>query len=211
MRARTAEPTESSGNVMLLLGGAFLALALLLLGVRLYSSSSGPETSALQDTDPYRTTNGIIAFWEQRVRENPGDFVAYNNLADGYLRRARETGDVTDYSRAETAVSASLEELPAEHNYTALTLQASLHNVKHEFEAARQAAARAIAIRPDASFGHSVLGDAQLALGQYDEAFATYRELVEDAPSLTSFSRMAHIHELRGEVGHGGSGLAKRP
>jgi tetratricopeptide (TPR) repeat protein len=39
-----------------------------------------------------------------------------------------------------------------------------------------------------------------LALGHYDEAFATYRELIEEEPGLTSFSRMAHIHELRGEL-----------
>jgi tetratricopeptide (TPR) repeat protein len=200
VRARTAETTRSSGNATLLLGGAFLALALFLLAVRLYGSSTGPEPNALQNTDPYETTNAIIAFWEQRVRDNPGDFVAYNNLADAYLRRARETGDVSDYGRAEAAVSASLRELSAENNYTALALQASLHNVKHEFEAARQAAERAIALRPDASYGHAVMGDAQLALGQYDDAFATYRKLVEDAPGLTSFSRMAHIHELRGEL-----------
>ena len=200
MRARTAEPAGSSGNVTLLLGGVFLALALLLLAVRLYGSGGEPEPTTLQNADPYATTNGIIAFWEQRVRDTPGDFIAYNNLADGYLRRARETGDVADYGRAEAAVGASLEELSAENNYTALTMQASLHNVKHEFEAARQAAERAIATRPDASYGHAVLGDAQLALGQYDQAFATYRDFVEDAPGLTSFTRMAHIHELRGEL-----------
>jgi tetratricopeptide (TPR) repeat protein len=185
---------------MLLLGGALLALALLLLGVRLYGSSTEPEPGPLQHADPYETTNGIIAFWEQRVRDNPGDFVAYNNLADGYLRRARETGDVSDYGRAEASVHASLEELSAEHNYTALALQASLHNVKHEFEAARRVAQRALAIRPDDSSAHAVLGDARLALGQYDEAFATYRQLVERAPGLASFSRMAHIYELRGEL-----------
>ncbi|HEV8574214.1 MAG TPA: tetratricopeptide repeat protein [Dehalococcoidia bacterium] len=202
MRARTAGPTGVSGNVALLLGAAFLALALFLLAVRLYVPGGGGETSVIQNADPYGTTNGIIAFWEQRVRDNPGDFLAYNNLADGYIRRARETGDVADYGRAEAAVTASLGELAPENNYTALTLQASLHNVKHDFDAARQTAKRAVVARPNDPFARTILGDALLALGRYDQAFVAYRELVEDAPGLASFSRMAHIHELRGELDH---------
>src|SRR5207244_4211272 len=142
---------------------------------------------------------GVIRFWEERVDDNPGDFVGYNKLAEAYARRARATNDVSDYSRAEAAARASLQELPSD-NYNALAMLASLQATKHDFQGALETAQRAIAVDPVDPYAQGVLGDAQMALGRYDEAAQTYEGLVAKAPGLSTFSRLAYILEQRGET-----------
>ena len=46
-----------------------------------------------------------ITFFETRAAADPIDFVSLNILASEYLQRARETGDVADYNRAEYAAN----------------------------------------------------------------------------------------------------------
>jgi tetratricopeptide (TPR) repeat protein len=170
-----------------------LALVLLLLG------PGGASTSAPPAAAP-PSTEASIRFWEDRVRRDPADFVAYNRLAAAYMQRARETGDVSDYSRAQAAVDASLAQLPGD-NPGAYSLLAALQNVRHEFAAAVASAERALSLDPTDQGALAARGDAQLALGRYEEALRTYSELTARAPGLASFARMAHIYELRGEIG----------
>ena len=175
---------------------AALALALFIVGC---GGSQGTTGNAGAPADPTATTSGVIRFWEDRVKRDRLDFVAYNKLAAAYIQRARETGDVSDYSRAQAALEASLNSLP-ENNYTAVVLLAAVHVVKHEFEDAMALAEEAISLKPGDLYGYAVLGDAQLALGRYDEAYETYLKVVAESPGLSSFSRLAHLLQLRGDL-----------
>lgn len=190
---------QNGSIIFVLLGVLLLILALALFVIpRLSQDDESP--AGVANTEPGESaTDGIIEFWEARVRSSPGDFTAYNKLALAYIQRARETGDVTDYARAQAAVDASLESLP-DDNYDALALLASLQVTRHEFALALETARSAKALDPSDPFAQAVTGDALLALGNYDAALETYRELVETSPGLTSFSRLAHIHELRGDA-----------
>ncbi|TMB71158.1 MAG: tetratricopeptide repeat protein [Chloroflexi bacterium] len=197
MRAGSIEPPRS-GSVLLLAGSLLLALALLLLS---YRQLIGRENGAVAPApkDALAATNGVISFWEQRVHDNPGDFIGYDKLAEAYARRARATNDVSDYSRAEAAARASLRELPGD-NYNALAMLASLQATKHDFQGALETAQRAIVVDPVDPYAQGVLGDAKMALGRYDEASQTYEGLVAKAPGLSTFSRLAYILEQRGET-----------
>ena len=198
MRASSMQPAGSRALWLLLAGGALLALALTLVIAGQWEQTNGGGRPDLA-TDPLAASNGTIAFWEERVQRDPADFVAYNRLARAYAGRARETGDVADYTRAEAAVTASLNALPRD-NYDATALLASLQLTKHEFRLGLETARAAMAIDPNDAYAHAVIGDAQLALGQYDEAQRTYEALVAEAPGLSSFSREASLYELRGDL-----------
>lgn len=174
---------------------AALALALLLVGC---GRSDGPGRPTASN-DPITTTNELIRFFEERVKRDPWDFISYNKLADVYIRRARQTGDVADYNRAQAALKASLDSLPQD-NYSALAQLASVYAVKHQFAEALSLAQAAVALQPGEAFGYAVLGDAQLALGEYDEAYEAYKKVVLLAPGLSSFSRLAYLLELRGDL-----------
>ncbi len=191
--------TRSPRN-WVLLGFGTIALAL---AVSAAGSASGdpsrPDTASTDRIAALLTeTNGAIAFWEDRVARDAADFVAYNKLGDLYLRRAEQTGDVSDYARAQVALESSVTLL--ERNYEGRVLLAYTYNSQHEFEKALAFAEALVEEYPDKPFGWGVLGDAQLALGLYDAADRSYGRMVGLAPSLASFSRAAHIAEVRGDL-----------
>ncbi len=173
-----------------------LALALLVAGFVL---ANGGSSSTATPKDPTVMTNGVVRFFEERVQHDPHDFVSYNRLADAYVQRARQTGDVADYSRAEAALEASLEVLPND-NYDALVQLSLVYGAMHRFSDARELAQSALAFKPWEAFGHAALGDALVALGQYDKAEEAYQRVTSVAPGLSSFSRLAYLLELRGDL-----------
>jgi tetratricopeptide (TPR) repeat protein len=182
---------------MLIIGGAVVALSIALI---LTNGGGGSSSAAAGSVvDPYAATSATIAFWEARVHADPADFTAYNHLAASYVQRGRETGDVGDYTRAQAAADASLVSLPGD-NYTAYALEAYLQNIRHDFSTSMSTALHAETLNPSDPYAPSVVGDDQVALGQYDAAFQTYSTLVQQAPSLSTFSRMAQIYEIRGDL-----------
>jgi len=196
--ATTWKPGRSlSGLALALIGGARIAFSIA--GI-VATGGGGPSTPAAGSAaDPYAATSATIAFWEARVHSDPADFTAYNHLAEGYVQRGRETGDVGDYTRAEAAVDGSLASIPGE-NYTAYALKAYLQNVRHDFTNSMATALHAETLNSADPYASSVVGDDQVALGQYDAAFQTYSALVQSSPDLSTFSRMALIYEIRGDL-----------
>ena len=198
MRAATARPPIRTGEIGLLgLGGGLVALALVLLLSARGGAGSSPTAAPL--TDPYQATNGDIAFWEQRAHDDPADFTALNHLASAYIQRGRETGDVSAYSSAEAATQASLATLPGD-NYTAYATEAYLKNVRHDFAGSLETAKKAMTLDPGNPYAPMVIGDDELALGQYDAAFDGYQKLVAQAPDYSTFARLAQAYEIRGDL-----------
>lgn len=183
----------------LLVSAAALALTLLTAGCSPSGGPRPPADPATQTSDVLTTTNETVAFWERRIEADPHDFTAYNKLADLYLRRARQTGDVTDYARAQTALDVSLRILPTGNADAQLQL-AFVRVSLHDFRGGLDLANEALKSLPGDPYGLGIVGDAQLALGQYDEAEATYLAMAKAAPGLGSFSRLASLYELRGDL-----------
>ncbi len=137
-----------------------------------------------------------IAFWQGRVAQNPNSFLDYTLLAEAYARKARETGDVSYYQRAEAALRRALEINP---NY--VQASAALSSVlfsMHDFEGAL-ALAEPLADNPRATQALAVTGDTQLALGNYDEAEAAYQKLAALSPGPGLLSRQAIWADLHGD------------
>ena len=181
-----------------ILGGMLAALVLALLLGAVFRSN-GESTPTAPAVDPTGTTLATIRFWEHRVQRDSRDFLSYNKLAGLYIRRARQTGDIANYQRAEAALTASLASLPGP-NYQALVQLALVYGAQHRFTDALPLAEEAVALRPTEAFGYGVLGDAQLALGRYEEAYESYVDMAAMAPGLAAFSRLAYLLELRGEL-----------
>lgn len=199
MKTARWEQLQGGGSVFALLGVLLLVLALGLFVIPALSGDGSKSGDAASTESTESARDAVIAFWEERAGAHPDDFVAQNKLALAYIQRARDTGDVTDYTLAQTAVDASLSAAP-EDNYDALMLLASLQVTRREFALALETARSAMLLDASDTFAKAITGDALLGLGDYDAALETYRELVELSPGLTSFSRLAHIHELRGDA-----------
>ncbi|HUG35803.1 MAG TPA: tetratricopeptide repeat protein [Candidatus Limnocylindrales bacterium] len=133
------------------------------------------------------------------LRRNPGDARAHYRLGDGYVARARETGDVADFDRAERALRRAVALAP-DHAPAVRHLAYVLYS-RHAFAEAAVEAARAIALDPSDGAAHGILGDAALEVGKYDEAAHAYRRMMELGQDLHAYARRAGLSWIRGEVG----------
>jgi len=134
---------------------------------------------------------------QRLLQRNPYDATAYYRLGDAYIQKARESGDVASFSRAEGALQKSLALAP-QHSGATRHLAYVLYSV-HEFGKAASLAAKAIELDPTDGHAYGVLGDAQLEVGNYEQAEAAYRRMVERETDLHAWSRLAGLKSVRGD------------
>ena len=135
----------------------------------------------------------------QLIAKNPKDFEAYNALALALSRRARETSDVKYYAQGENAVKKSFEISP--DNFDGERIRVWLLLGKHEFAAASEAA-RALNKRvPDDVMVYGFLTDANIELGNYEEAERSAQLMIDLRPgNLAALTRAAYLRELFGDI-----------
>ena len=131
-----------------------------------------------------------------RIKQNPNDAVSYKLLGDLYIRQARETGDVSGYQRAEESLQQSLELLPG-YGPTGSAL-ASVYYARHEFEEALDLAARVYESNRKNTSALLIVGDANLSLGNYQQAEEIYLTLEETTSTPPVLARLANLAELKG-------------
>lgn len=140
-----------------------------------------------------------LELWEGAAKMD--SFSAYfpAHAAALYMQRARLTGDVTDAERAEREARRSLA-LRTQHNGgTFVTLSASLLE-QHRFKEARDVARQLVAGQPDVEMYHSLLGETQLELGDYDGARASFAAVRAPTASSGTLAGAARWAELQGHT-----------
>ncbi len=142
-------------------------------------------------------TERMIAAAQTAVRADPERVAAYTSLAIVLMRRARETSNAVYRRYAEDALRAA--RALDEHDPQTVILSAMLMQDQHRFAAAADAAREYIALQPEDSTGHIVLGDALLELGEYDPAMDAYQQAMNLRPDLRSYNRAAHMRWLQGD------------
>jgi tetratricopeptide (TPR) repeat protein len=178
---------------MLLTAG--LSLAAALGGLLLGAPATSPSPSA---ADQASAREERIAFFEARAAADRLDFVSLNVLAGEYLQRARETGDVADYRRAEAAATRSLAIVP-EDNYAGLVLLSSVRLVQHDYAAVEELARKALPLKPAGASVYGLLADAQVGIGDHDGAAETLTRMRELDGGLPTLSRLANLAFLTGD------------
>ncbi|MGH7419850.1 MAG: tetratricopeptide repeat protein, partial [Candidatus Rokuibacteriota bacterium] len=142
---------------------------------------------------------GTIASLQDRLRAVPEDWRGFAQLGLAYVQEARITADPGSYPKAEGVLRRSLE-LNGRDNFEALVGMGALALARHDFEAALAWGKRALAENPYNADVYGVIGDAQLELGRYAYAFATFQATVDTRPDLASYARVSYARELRGDV-----------
>jgi tetratricopeptide (TPR) repeat protein len=164
-------------------------IAVILLG----SFELAPRSAASQPTK----SDNQITYYQQLLRRNPRSANAYFGLGDALIRKARESGDPSYFTRAQEALKKTLQLTP--ENAGALRHMGYVYYSRHEFAPAVLYARKAIEINSEDSDAYGVLGDALLELGQYAEAQAAYAYMMELDESLYSYSRLAGLKSLSGD------------
>lgn len=136
---------------------------------------------------------------QELINKNPKNFEAYNALALALSRRARETSDVTYYAQAEEALQKSFAIAP--DNFDGARTHVWLLLGKHEFAAALEEAKKLNQKMPDDIMVYGFLTDANVELGNYNDAEAAAQWMLDLRPgNLPGLTRAAYLRELFGDV-----------
>ncbi|MDX2041072.1 MAG: tetratricopeptide repeat protein [Acidobacteriota bacterium] len=182
----------------------FIKLLVLTLGLALgigCTSSSASPTSATPPAKiiPAESSEAAIRFLEDRVKRDPDDFPALNNLAGRYLLKLRETGNMQWLELAKRSAQASLKSVQAEQNPEALHLLAQTEFAAHDFAAVRDHARQLVELDGRKAYPHQLLGDALLELGEYEAAKKAFAEMeVRQRGGHTTLIRQARLAQLTG-------------
>ena len=149
---------------------------------------------------PAGTLADAIVALQSQVRAQPEDFRSYANLGLAYVQEARITADPSFYPKAEGVLQRSIE-LDDTWNEAAFTGMGALALARHDFDGALSWGERARKVNPYGDNIYGVIGDAQVELGRYPRAFATFQHMIDLKPTLASYARFSYAQELQGRTG----------
>ncbi len=183
-------------NIFSIFGAAILGLVLFGLSACVKQEASKAENAA----SPLLTasvSNAEIAAAQKIIEKMPNTPNGYNKLAVAYIRQARETGDFSLNSNAQTAVDRALEIEPQDYN--AQKLKASLFLTFHRFAEGLEYGKKLQEKNPRDAFIYGVLTDANVELGNYADAVEAVQKMVDTRPNMESYARVAHVRSLHGD------------
>jgi tetratricopeptide (TPR) repeat protein len=208
LRARREGMMKRTGRLVAVASLAVLLFVVGGLGLLRRVQSEAPSgaqarvaNSSLQEAPIIQsgTLSQLITGLQSRLRAEPDDWRALGELGSAYVQQARVTADPSYYPKAEAALQRSLA-LSVDANFDAMTGMAALAAARHDFAGALRWGERARAVNPYNANIHAVIGDAQIELGRYLEAFQTYQKAVDLKPNLSTYARASYAWELQGNV-----------
>jgi tetratricopeptide (TPR) repeat protein len=132
------------------------------------------------------------------VEKYPNLSKSHLQLAASYLQKVRETGDYSINKIAADSIDKALEIEP--QSFDARLLQAQIYLSEHEFAKALELALEMDKMRPQNPLAYAVKTDALTELGRYDEAVEAAQQFVDIRPNATSYTRVAHLRSLHGDI-----------
>jgi len=133
------------------------------------------------------------------IKSNPDRGQPYNELALGYIRRVRETADTHYYDQAEAALQKSLQINP--DNFEAQKTRVMLMLGRNEFAKALESAIALNKKAPDDVLVYGLIADADLALGNYQEAEEAAQWMLDiRAGNVPGLLRGARLRQLFGDA-----------
>jgi tetratricopeptide (TPR) repeat protein len=191
--------------------GTAVALAVavfLVAGVGLIRGVGAQTTPTQRPTDASGLAGPVVASGtleqelaslQGRLRAVPTDWRAFASLGLAYVQEARITADPSYYPKAEAALRRSLS-LNTTDNHVAPIGMAALASARHDFSTALAWGEKAKAIDPYDASAYGAIGDAQVELGRYRLAVATFQRMIDLRPDLSSWARVSYARELMGDV-----------
>lgn len=133
-----------------------------------------------------------------KLAAQPADIKTRLQLATIFITEQRITGEHHFYYPAiEKILNGVLSIEPK--NFEATVYKASLRMSQHQFADAKKLAEEAKAINPDNAYVYGILVDANVELGNYEEAVAMSDKMQAIKPSLESYSRASYLREIYGD------------
>lgn len=134
---------------------------------------------------------------KKAIAKNPGDVKPRLQIATIYMAEARITGEHPYYYPAVLKILDGVLSIDP-RNFEATTFKASVKMSQHHFAEARELAEQARQINPSNAYVYGVLVDANVEMGDYEQAVAMSDKMQALKPSLESYSRASYLREIYG-------------
>jgi tetratricopeptide (TPR) repeat protein len=138
-----------------------------------------------------------IRRFQEQVRQGRNRDAALERLGWAFVAKAHESFDPGFYKLAEAC--ADVLESGSPGCAEGLLLRGHVLQNLHRFKEAEPLARELVAKR-GLSFDYGLLGDTLLEQGKLKEAVAAYQTMVDIRPDLQSYSRIAHLRWLTGDL-----------
>jgi len=203
-------PAKRLMSMRALLIVCFTAFAATLI-VLAFTITSGPQPAAkplhlAAATGTRGSTEQRVARLQAMARAQPGDADGLIALGSALLQRARETGDASDYLRAERAIAGALVRDPS--NAGAYAARGTLRLSRHDFRGALRDGLRARRLAPEVVKPFGVVVDANVELGRYAAAARALQRMIDLKPNLDAYARVSYVRELHGDLSGAREALA---
>ncbi|MHA6250003.1 tetratricopeptide repeat protein [Pontibacter sp. CAU 1760] len=195
------------GNLYTLI---FLLLVATGVGIYFYSSNQEEPIPPLKDrqgpistTSEWLNTKAAINELQFKLRKNKNDTQSKLLLALAYMQEARITGEHPYYYPAALQlVNEVLDRKNADPaiRFEATVAKASIELSLHQFENARETGMEALKMNAQRAAIYGVLCDANVELGDYDQAIVMADKMVAIRPDLMSYARVSYLREIHGDL-----------
>jgi len=154
----------------------------------------GPSAQSAE----WRNTLKMATNLSNKIRLNPRDNKSLLAMSALFIQEARITGDHVYYDMA--AMKYVNEVLKNEQqNFEALLYKSLLFISQHHFAEGLVTATTAQKINPYNAFVYGILVDANVELGNYEEAVQNSDRMVSIRPDIRSYSRISYLREIHGD------------
>jgi tetratricopeptide (TPR) repeat protein len=134
----------------------------------------------------------------EEIAKHPDEIKNYISIATIYIQESRISGRHHDYFPvADGIIAEVLRRSP--DNFEANVLKSGMMMTKHQFAEAKETIEKAIAKNPYNSGAYGVLCDADVELGNYDQAVKAVDKMMEARPDLRSYARASYLREIFGD------------
>lgn len=166
-------------------------------GYGAFSKKGNAEQSKKEITTPTSTDRRLLAA-QAKITKLPEMASGYNQLAASYMQIARETGEFSLNSKAEEALKRALE--IESNNYDSLKLKTKLLLTFHRFQEALELARSLQQTNKSDNDIYGALTDANVELGNYEDAVKAAQQMIDIRPDTSSYSRVSHLRSLHGDT-----------
>ena len=139
-----------------------------------------------------------LARLQAKLREPQVTSSAFVSVGYAWVGKARAEAEPQRYLNAEACAEQALERNPNDAAAAGLRGMVLLND--HRFADARKLALELIAKDARDATAYGLLSDAELELGELDQAIDAGQRMVDEKPSLLSYGRAAHLRWLQGDV-----------
>lgn len=161
-----------------------------------------PRNASIGSAEERQQTMSLYQELSQKILNNSSDYKSRLQLAQLFMLEARATGEHGHYYPATLHIlEGILSEKPEDDVvFGAASLKASVLLSLHQFQEAKETAEYAISLNGYNALIYGSLVDANVELGDYEEAVKMSDKMNAIRPDLRSYSRVSYLREIYGDL-----------